>query len=1011
MKRPSLPWLLLVSFTATLASASAATYGNYLPERLGVAKDVASDALLFQGDRELLYDFDGPKPLEGVAFDGGRGVISDFYAMSGRQSLYWQPGPGNTVSFKAGLVLQPAAKGFAYGVAYHLTFGLFLPARNPREPAPGFRAELLAADGTVLFQVPFYLHKAGWNILDVQPGLPTKTRVEQIRLVAGPGQVPAVLVDNVMLFLGTMKPIGVATVGILDSQTPSERVAQAATATAVTPEQLAAFRTIADRVVPPVTPVASLPPAKVAAFEAWRDSWKIQRKGAFANGRFPLYYYRAVPGDLVQDSSSSRMYQENQTFCGKLGELGRAYAACQDAAQKARLRRCLVDMVRLAATFGGMPNAWYNGRGFAEGVYYGRDALAAEGLLEPISEQILQQYGVDQILAQKPVWDQPPVRTGQSVNPENVEFLWKSCADDLNTGAQSTLLTVLIGVDGPAKADRLRRLSAFYSRVVLNYAPQSNGTLKPDGSWFHHWCNRFDNYGWGGAFRGASDVLYWFSGTPFRIEPEAHQRLLHMADVYQQVVFDDGAYGPADNHQQFGPLHATILTNLARSGAPDGEAAELKPAGPPDALVNLGYAAMQVRRQGDWALYLSGVSKAFYHTQYTRDGFLFHTIGSLGLIRKGQANVMWGNADQVNLAGRHDPTSQWVTAGYHPSYAPAVTAVEAPWSELGQLYYQHGTHAAVGGVALGQTGVFVEPFDARRNEGTYGKTVAKDLAFRKTYFTFDRRVVALGRELRAAAGQHVFTGILQERAEAAGPGIGLGKPELNWKQLAAGLPSERIGWAQTRDGSLGVWLFPGQTVRGENGRQTVGERSGEITRLYVDHGTDLAAGQGSYGMIYSVLPEPGAMAAFAAEMAGDTPPIRILADVPALQVVEARQAGATSTGYACHAAGTVAAAGPVAQVDAPCVLMTHVAGDGKALELAVADPDIHMERTEANPFGWSVPTPLVVTLNGAWTLQQAVAVRGVKPPQVQVDAPRDGKTVVRVTVVDGLSTELHLVAR
>ena len=69
-----------------------------------------------------------------------------------------------------------------------------------------------------------------------------------------------------------------------------------------------------------------------------------------------------------------------------------------------------------------------------------------------------------------------------------------------------------------------------------------------------------------------------------------------------------------------------------------------------------------------------------------------------------------------------------------------------------------------------------------------------------------------------------------------------------------------------------------------------------------------------------------------------------------------------------------------------------------------------MERTPENPFGWSVPTPIVITLNGSWTLQQAVEVRGLKPPQVTVEAPRDGKTVVRVTGVDGLSTELRFIA-
>ena len=87
-----------------------------------------------------------------------------------------------------------------------------------------------------------------------------------------------------------------------------------------------------------------------------------------------------------------------------------------------------------------------------------------------------------------------------------------------------------------------------------------------------------------------------------------------------------------------------------------------------------------------------------------------------------------------------DNPKDYMTAGYHPSFSPCVTAVPADWKKTTQLYYQYGTDPFVGGVSLGNRfGVFVQPFDARTNPA-YRSTPACGLSFRKTYFTFDRRV-------------------------------------------------------------------------------------------------------------------------------------------------------------------------------------------------------------------------------------------------------------------------------
>jgi len=1000
-------------------------YGNYIPAHLGKLGDMQSHGIIFQSDRELLYDFDGEHPMEGVHIEGGRGEMSSDYFMTRGRSLLWHTGEGGAIIFDAGLKLQqPRGNRF-----YNLSMGLFLASRNEREPAPSFQVELVDDQSTVRYNTTLYLHRVGWNLLTVSPGVPLGTRIAKIRLSRMSGPPVSVYLDNLML--GGF--VGVETPGILLPVVYFER-AESDASRLLLPDEREAFQTIADRILRPVRPIAHLGEATVKAYETWRNAWNIEKKGHFANGEFPLSYYRTTPGDTRVDSSSYTMYNRNQEFCGTLGRLGFDYASCQDPAQKARLRACLVDMVRLAVTYGGMPTAWYNGRGLVEGVYYGRDALEAEGLLGPISRQVIMQYGVDRILDTPPVWEKPPLRPELSMN--GPEFIWRTSADDLNTGSKSTVLTVLLEPDSVKKATNLKKLSTWYSRVALSYAPNANGTLKPDGSCFHHWGNRFDNYGRAG-FRGASDVLFWFSGTPFHIEREAHERLLHMGETFWKMAFSDGGIGAPDYFCP-GISFSEIILNLARSGTPDGQSAVnpifagmfmgmtsaplqrdhqdlmkawkqagILPRTSRDSITTLSYAGMQIRRKDDWALTIWGHSKDSYHTQYLRDGFLFYNIGGLGFVEENKKHAMWLDLKQPNLGGRGCPMDKCLAAGYHPSFAPCVTAVRAEWKTLGQGYYQHGSGAFSGGVSLGDHfGVYVQTFDAKSNPRTYGNTVGCDLAFRKTFFSFDQKVVALGRNIRTGKGQQAFTGVLQEPSEPTMPGVVLGGLLGAGKDLESGIPSETLRWAETAEKNLGVWFFPGQMIRREEGQLANGPRTGHMTRLYVEHGTNAEAGSASYGFIYTIRPHPGEMAAFASEMDSRSAPIRLLQDEDSLQVVSDVTQGAT--GYVFYKGGETHGTDLFFAADAPCLIMTQSKENGKSVALAVSDPNMHMEPTKENPYGYSMPAEIRITIRGGWILKETVATVGLPPPQVKVDSDGKGNTIIQVAVVDGLSTEMHL---
>jgi hypothetical protein len=277
----SLPILLLTTQVQAVAAQPSGTlpppadirYGNFLPERVGTLGDVASHG--------ILYDFDTHHPMDGIHIEGGQATISSDYFITRGRSLRWRTKGGGSIVFDAGMKLQALKQCTENNAPYYLSMGLFLASRNDREPAPAFRAELIGNNDTVIHQVPFYLHKAGWNILSVcLKSIPRGTQIKTIRLTKMPGAPVAVLLDNVML--GSAAPD--STAGIFSPVVYYEK--EAPPSRALSAAEIEAFKIISDRIMPPVTPVARLPEAKLEAYKAWHDWWHVERKGGSSMGNF-----------------------------------------------------------------------------------------------------------------------------------------------------------------------------------------------------------------------------------------------------------------------------------------------------------------------------------------------------------------------------------------------------------------------------------------------------------------------------------------------------------------------------------------------------------------------------------------------------------------------------------------------------------------------------------------------------------------------------------------------------
>lgn len=1011
--KPAFNLFCVVLFLGWAPSSHAAEkQGNYLDCRVGNIDHQNMDMLLYYHEREWLYDFDTSAPLEGITARSSAIKSSSKFYMSSPKSMEWTTTPGATLELAADATLK-----YVWRTDYHLSLGLFQEDVPTGSDTRAFKLDVISADGSVLHTCTMYLHKGGWNILSSIIPLKKEIPLSKVRITQIAGPAGCLYVDNFMLFV-THRVHGVATRGIEREHLWMERSVDYPTAP-LTEEERSAFSTIAERILPLPEKVASLPAAAMDKYRQFHARYHIETTGEYANGVNPLFYWQTMHGRSLQ---SILAYKQNEELCKQMEQMGRAWCQTGDAAQKEELGHMIIDLVRLATTYGGMPNPWYNGRGFAEGVYYARDLLDDAGLLDKVTNQLIMMYNVDRILYNEQNWNNPDI----DFPNKSVEFHWQASADDLNTASKSIFLSVLTAPDTPEKARNLRRLKGWLDHIALNYSPATNGTLKPDGSWFHHWGNRFDNYGWVGAWKGATDCVWWMSKTPFAVSQETQERMKHMADIHFAVMNKEGHNGPQDAMHR---VPSDGFLNLARAGSPDGSAAidsdmarywlaypnessykrnpewvaqmtaqGITPAPKQNGNLTLSYDISNIHRRGEWQVYTRGIARNFYHTQYKRAGYLFYNIGGVSLVKEGEASGMQ-RVYGASLLQRHDEDLANITPGYNFSRAPGVTSIQVDYSELEQIYYQRGTSAFVGGVSTGTgNGIFVQEFNGKDGE-IYSGRVAEGLRFKKSYFYFGDDIVLLASGISNDGNNElVETGLLQEPVSAGKNEFLLANQLTTSKAVYnTNYASSTVPWMFNTTHHVGLYVMPNQNYTLFKGTQTFGPLTGPIISTYLTHrGQD----DGWYEYIMRLNTSPSGMQDLAAGMKNATPLYDVLRRDAKAHIVRSKKDN--STGYAIFDSTNLQfPAGLLKRVNTPCVVMVQQEKGG--IRLTVSNPDKRIEPTPENLLGWSLEAEITLVLDGRYALLNAEQ----ENVEVILD-PAHNTTVVKGKVKDGLSLEVIL---
>ncbi len=688
-------------------------------------------------------------------------------------------------------------------------------------------------------------------------------------------------------------------------------------------------------------------------------------------------------------------------------QVASAYRASRDAEQQRRLAEAfllLADHLHdqaLQAGSGFVWN-WWVGGAWADAVFRMRDVLARAGRLQPHTDFLLYTYGSSDLFAE-----------GEA--PSHMDFY--------NLTVPALFRQCLLQVEPEEQVRWLRAFKAMLERSIL----QPTSALKIDGSAYHH-AGHYHSYAQG-AFANLPPLLRDLSGTPWRLSPEAHERLRRAmlaqrlyANLLDLPLSLTGRSPFAPGYGVIRPEGLRGLDVLARCGTPDGKQAVdpevaaaylrlapqaakeepyralgIQPEPDPQGTFAMPYAGLLCHRRDHWLACVKGQSKYVWGTerQAQRNCYgLFQGLGNLEILAG-------GTPVSAKESGRE-------AAGWDWRRFEGTTAPQLPLERISTGWTTpYSPEVFAGGLShQGRQGVFAMVV----NQPMPGKRTLKG---RKSWFFSDDRILCLGSDISCDEPEYpTQTTLCQKRLPKSEKGEHHQTP-LDGANLTA-FPEER-----TLDQAGSHWFLDvqqtgyslpaGQSVSVARRRQVSRDvldseqTQGDFLTAWIDHGKSPNAAGYEYLVVVRATPE--GMQRLAAE-----PPYRVVQRDQAAHVVW----DAAGRRWGCvffapqevspHAAGAETL--PIQSVDRPCLVMSEAVRDGQ-WTLSVADPDLNLDK------GVSQPRPLRVAVRGGWRLLEATGtvcawrLPGAKE-NVRIVSTSAAETVLEILCRHGASYDIKL---
>lgn len=680
------------------------------------------------------------------------------------------------------------------------------------------------------------------------------------------------------------------------------------------------------------------------------------------------------------------------------GQVASAYRASNDEQQRVRLKEAFVLLADYLQDQGHSLDM--------QAVFLMREVLAQEELLEPHRNAVLlATTGASDFFVE----GDASVRSNMDFYAYHVRPLLRLC---------------FIQND---EAEQVRWLNAFKAMLERSILQPSSG-LKIDGSAYHH-GGHYHSYAQG-AFAHLPPLLEELCETPWRISPQAHERLRRA--MLAQRIYANVLDLPVSltGRSPFAPPYGTIrsyqmegMNALARIGTPDGtQEVDLEVAGAclrlwPEAAaqepyVSLGitpepspqgtfvmpYAALLCHRRDDWLVSIKGQNHYAWGSerQAQRNAFgLFMGLGNLEILAGGEPV-------SAEASGRDMEGHGWDWARFEGTTAPQL-----PLERLDRGWSSDNARVS-------SSEIFVGGLSHRGHQGAYGmilnQSIKPDttLTGRKSWFFFDNQIVCLGSDISCDDTEYpTHTTLCQKYLrldeQEQLPVTVLDGAELTSFPAASELDRNAAHWFMDVQ-QTGYYLPAGQNAtvaRQHQSSRDVNDwedTDGDYLTAWIDHGIAPEAAGYEYMLIVRATPED--MHGYASD-----PPYRVFQRDHSAHIVWSDTASLwgcvlfAPQEIAAHAAGDETI--PIQAVDRPCLIMAEAIRDGQ-LHISVADPDLA-----------AGDEPLRITLRDSWHLRDVTGTICAWPlddaaEAVRVTAANTGQTVLEISCRQGASYDISL---
>ncbi|MCU6712711.1 chondroitinase family polysaccharide lyase [Paenibacillus sp. J5C_2022] len=642
-------------------------------------------------------------------------------------------------------------------------------------------------------------------------------------------------------------------------------------------------------------------------------------------------------------------------------ELAVTYRQSGDAELKAKLGRWFIDTMdhledqgwAWGSSQGTVHHLGYNLTGLYPASYMMREELREAGKLERTQRALRWYSGLGRICL-------PDEET-------------EGNADIFNTTLTGMICSLLLIEEEDKAFILMKRMKRWLDLSCLP-ARGLRAMFKPDGAAYHH-VNHYPAYALGGL-QGLAPIVRLLAGTPFGLSVPAHETirkaLLAMRfysnkrewllaisgrhptgkwaldpEVYAEMALAAVPGGDSDIDRVMAAAYLRLLqpgeeTETSRYVRDRGVAAESDPVG----HWTMNFACAAYHRRGNWLAGVRGFSRYVWGNETYVNCNLYGRYIAYGHLQ------ILGGGDPVNHR-----ESGFVPEGWNWNRWPGTTAKHLPYEELradvrnvdrfsGFEEMTLSDESFAGGTSLdGADGVFAMKLHE------HGKYDGSHRA-RKSYFFFDRLIVALGSDIENDDGEHATETTLFQHAlkRQSDPTVIGGEDEVCAFPMQTVRETGDACWLMDDCGN-GYYVPAGQTLGLSRTRQTSPHQKddspteGDFATAWLSHGAAPSGGRYEYAVV--VQSDPAGMARMAESISSAaTAPYSVLRHDREAHIVTDRRSG--TTGYVLFEKTENLGAGLLLGGDTPCIVMLREC-DGSGLKLSVADPDLRLyEGVEAD---------------------------------------------------------------